>query len=38
VTATIPAITWQAGYSYTYTFFITPEDLVVNLTDFTEQW
>lgn len=38
VTATIPAITWQAGYSYTYTFNITPEDLVVNLTDFTEQW
>ena len=38
VTTTIPAITWQAGYSYTYTFTITPEDLVVNLTDFTEQW
>ena len=38
VTTTIPAITWQPGYSYTYTFFITPEDLVVNLTDFTEQW
>ncbi len=37
VTATIPA-TWQPGYSYTYTFNITPEDLVVNLTDFTEQW
>ena len=38
VTATIPSITWQPGYSYTYTFNITPEDLVVNLTDFTEQW
>lgn len=38
VTTTIPSITWQAGYSYTYTFTITPEDLVVNLTDFTEQW
>lgn len=38
VTATIPSIAWQAGYSYTYTFNITPEDLVVNLTDFTEQW
>ena len=37
VTATIPA-TWQPGYSYTYTFNITLEDLVVNLTDFTEQW
>jgi hypothetical protein len=38
VTATIPAITWEAGKSYTYTFTITLEDLVVNLTDFTEQW
>jgi len=38
VTATIPAITWAAGTSYTYTFNITLEDLVVNLTDFTEQW
>ena len=38
VTATISSITWQPGYSYTYTFNITPEDLVVNLTDFTEQW
>ena len=38
VTATIPSITWQPGYSYTYTFNITLEDLVVNLTDFTEQW
>ena len=38
VTTTIPAITWQPGYSYTYTFNITPEDLVVNLSDFTEQW
>ena len=38
VTTTIPSITWQAGYSYTYTFTITPEDLVVNLTNFTEQW
>lgn len=38
VTATISSITWQPGYSYTYTFNITLEDLVVNLTDFTEQW
>jgi hypothetical protein len=38
VTATIPSITWAAGTSYTYTFNITLEDLVVNLTDFTEQW
>jgi hypothetical protein len=38
VTATIPPITWLPGYSYTYTFFITPEDLVVNVTNYTEQW
>jgi hypothetical protein len=38
VTTTIPSITWQPGYSYTYTFTITLEDLVVNLSDFTEQW
>ena len=38
VTTTLPAITWQSGYSYVYTFYITPEDLVVNLTNFTEQW
>jgi len=40
ITATLPAEkrAWAAGTSYTYTFNITLEDLVVNLTDFTEQW
>ena len=38
VTTTIPAITWQPGYNYTYTFYISPDDLVVNVTNFTEQW
>lgn len=38
VTATIPAITWEAGKSYTYTFNISTDDLVVNVTNFTEQW
>lgn len=38
VTATIPAITWEAGKSYTYTFSISTDDLVVNITNFTEQW
>lgn len=38
VSTTIPSHTWQAGYSYTYTFNITPEDLTVDLTNFTEQW
>ena len=37
VTATIPT-TWESGYSYTYTFNITPEDLTVNTSNFTEQW
>jgi hypothetical protein len=40
ITATLPAEkrAWAAGTSYTYTFNITLEDLVVNMTDFTEQW
>ena len=38
VTTTIPAITWLPGYSYTYTFTISPDDLTVNTTNFTEQW
>ena len=37
LTKTIPA-TWQAGYSYAYTFTISPDDLTVNTTNFTEQW
>ncbi|MBR6492725.1 MAG: fimbrillin family protein [Paludibacteraceae bacterium] len=38
LSTTITAVTWRVGYSYTYTFNITPEDLTVNLTNFTEQW
>ena len=38
VTTTIPAITWAAGTSYTYTFTISPDDLTVNTTNYTEQW
>lgn len=38
VSTTIASNTWQAGKSYTYTFTITPEDLVVNVTNYTEQW
>jgi len=38
VTATIPSIEWQPGYNYTYTFTITPDDLIVNISKFTEQW
>lgn len=38
VTATISSITWQAGKSYTYTFTISPHDLIVNTEKYTEQW
>lgn len=38
VSTTITSVTWQAGYSYTYTFTITPEDLTVDVSNFTEQW
>ena len=38
VSTTIPAIAWQPGYSYTYTFNISTDDLTVNVTNFTEQW
>lgn len=38
VTTTIQTITWQPGYSYTYTFTISPDDLIVDTTNFTEQW
>ena len=37
LTTTIPT-TWQPGYSYTYTFTISPNDLRVNISQFTEQW
>lgn len=38
VTATLPVVTWQAGYSYTYTFTITENDLKVSTEKYTEQW
>lgn len=38
MSTTITSVTWQAGYSYTYTFTISTDDLVVNITNFTEQW
>ena len=37
LTTTVPT-TWQPGYSYTYTFNISPDDLIVNVSKFTEQW
>ena len=37
VTATVP-MTWQPGYTYTYTFNIINGDLVVNSEKYTEQW
>ena len=37
LTTTVPT-TWQPGYSYTYTFNISPDDLRVNIEKFTEQW
>lgn len=37
LTTTVPT-TWEPGYSYTYTFNISPDDLKVNISKFTEQW
>ena len=38
LTTTVPT-TWQPGYSYTYTFNISPDDLKVDIENtFTEQW
>jgi len=38
LTTTVPT-NWQPGYSYTYTFSISPDDLKVGTTSqFTEQW
>lgn len=37
LTTTVPT-DWQPGYSYTYTFHINPDDLIVNIEKFTEQW
>ena len=38
VSTTLSSITWQRGNSYTYTFTVTPTDLIVNTSKFTEQW
>ena len=38
VSTTLSSITWQRGNSYTYTFTVTPTDLTVNTSKFTEQW
>jgi len=38
VSTTLSPITWQRGNSYTYTFTVTPTDLTVNTSKFTEQW
>jgi hypothetical protein len=35
---TTVATNWQPGYSYTYTFNISPDDLKVDIAKFTEQW
>ena len=35
---TTVATNWQPGNSYTYTFNISPDDLKVNISKFTEQW
>lgn len=37
LTTTVPT-TWEPGYSYTYTFNISPEDLRVDIEKYTEQW
>ena len=37
LTTTVPT-TWQPGYSYTYTFNISPDDLKVDTEKYTEQW
>ncbi len=37
LTTTVPT-DWQPGYSYTYTFNISPDDLIVNIAKFAEQW
>ena len=37
LTTTVPT-NWQPGYSYSYTFNISPDDLKVNIEKFTEQW
>jgi hypothetical protein len=38
VSTTLSSVTWQRGHSYTYTFTVTPTDLTVNTSKYTEQW
>ena len=40
LSTTLSSTTWQAGYSYTYTFTINfpQKELIVNTTKYTEQW
>ena len=38
LTTTISPVTWEPGYSYTYTFTIAENDLKVNVEKYTEQW
>lgn len=37
LTTTIPT-SWQPGHSYTYTFNISPYELIVDISKYTEQW
>lgn len=38
LSTTVPTVTWQPGYSYTYTFTINKSALKVDVSKFTEQW
>ena len=38
VSTTLNLGSWEAGYSYTYTFTLKDEALIVNVEKFTEQW
>lgn len=38
LTTSVPSVTWQPGYSYTYTFTISETDLIVSSDKYTEQW
>lgn len=38
ISATLPAVNWQAGYSYTYNLTINKSSLIVDVNKFTEQW
>lgn len=38
LTTSVSSVTWQPGYSYTYTFTISETDLIVSSDKYTEQW